>query len=94
MANVAVKNVVRRPRPVIDDLPALTGTPTQLSFPSTHAATSFAGARALTAAGLPAGPLRALAVSLALSRLYLGVHYPTDIVAGATLGHVVGGFAR
>ena len=92
--NVGIKNVVRRRRPELPGLPPLVGTPTGLSFPSTHAATSFAGARALAGAGLPAVPLRLLAVSLAASRLYLGVHYPTDIVAGAALGHVVGGFAR
>ena len=88
--NVAIKNVVRRRRPQLEGLPPLVGTPTGLSFPSTHAVTSFAGARALAAAGLPAGPLHVLAVSLAASRLYLGVHYPSDIVAGATLGHVLG----
>jgi undecaprenyl-diphosphatase len=91
VANVAIKNVVRRRRPQLPDLPPLVGTPTGLSFPSTHAATSFAGARALGAAGLPSGALHALAVSLAASRLYLGVHYPSDIAAGAALGHVVGG---
>jgi membrane-associated phospholipid phosphatase len=91
--NVAIKNVVRRRRPQLPDLPPLVGTPTGLSFPSTHSATGFAGARALAAAGLPAVPLHVLAASLAASRLYLGVHYPSDIAAGAALGHVVGGFA-
>ena len=78
--NVAIKNVVRRRRPTLEGLPPLVGTPTGLSFPSTRA-------------GLPAVPLRALAASLALSRLYLGVHYPSDIAAGAALGHVLGGLA-
>ena len=59
--NVAIKNVVRRRRPTLEGLPPLVGTPTGLSFPSTHAGTSFAGARALARAGLPAVPLRALA---------------------------------
>ena len=92
--DVAIKNVVRRRRPELPGLPPLVGTPTGLSFPSTHSATSFAGARALAGAGMPALPLRLLAASLAASRLYLGVHYPSDIAAGAALGHVVGGFAR
>lgn len=91
--NVAIKNVVRRRRPTLEGLPPLVGTPTGLAFPSTHVGTSFAGARALARAGLPAVPLRALAASLALSRLYLGVHYPSDIAAGAALGHVLGGLA-
>jgi membrane-associated phospholipid phosphatase len=71
----------------------LVGTPTQLSYPSTHAATCFAGAGALSRA-LPAAPLYALAVPLALSRLYLGVHYPSDTVAGAVLGASVAELAR
>ena len=84
--NTTVKLIVRRPRPQLPGLPALTSTPTQLSFPSAHASTSFAGARAYTHLGLPAPPLYALAALLAASRLYLGVHYPSDIIAGALLG--------
>jgi membrane-associated phospholipid phosphatase len=97
--NTAIKLVVRRPRPELPGLPPLTGTPTQLSFPSAHASTSFAGARAYTRIGspahpLPAAPLYALAVSLACSRLYLGVHYPSDILAGALLGTATAAVAR
>jgi membrane-associated phospholipid phosphatase len=84
--NTTVKRIVRRPRPQLPGLPALTSTPTQLSFPSAHASTSFAGARVYTRLGLRAPPLYALAVLLAASRLYLGVHYPSDILAGALLG--------
>jgi undecaprenyl-diphosphatase len=92
--NTAIKLVVRRPRPVLPGLPALTGTPTRLSFPSAHASTSFAGASAYRRLGLPAAPLYALAVSLACSRLYLGVHYPSDILAGALLGTTTAAVAR
>ena len=88
-ANTAIKLVVRRPRPRLRGLPPLTGTPTQLSFPSAHASTSFAGARAFAALGVPAGPLWALAGALAASRVYLGVHYPSDIAAGALVGTLV-----
>jgi len=84
--NSAVKLLVRRRRPVLDGLPALTGTPTRLSFPSAHASTSFAGAWCFAHLGLPAAPLYALAGALAASRVYLGVHYPSDVLAGALLG--------
>ncbi len=93
--NTLVKLAVRRRRPELPGLPALTGTPTQLSFPSAHAATSFAAARMYTRLGLPAPVLYALAIKLSLSRLYLGVHYPSDVLAGAALGTVaVGGWER
>jgi decaprenylphosphoryl-5-phosphoribose phosphatase len=85
--NTAVKLAVRRRRP--DG--GLVGTPTQLSFPSAHAATSFAGARAYSRVGGPTAGLYALACGLALSRLRLGVHHPSDIVGGAVLGLLVGG---
>jgi membrane-associated phospholipid phosphatase len=87
--NTAVKLVVRRRRPQLPGLPPLTSTPTQLSFPSAHASTSFAGALAYSRLGLPVVPLYALAKGLAVSRLYLGVHYPSDVLAGALLGTAV-----
>jgi membrane-associated phospholipid phosphatase len=85
-ANTALKLVVRRPRPRLRGLPPLVGTPTQLSFPSAHATSSFAGAYAYRRLGLPAAPLYGLAAALAWSRVYLGVHYPSDVLAGAGLG--------
>jgi membrane-associated phospholipid phosphatase len=88
-ANTALKLAIRRPRPALEDLPALTGTPTKLGFPSAHASTSFAAALAYSRVGLPAAPLYGLACGLALSRLYLGVHHPSDLLAGALLGTAV-----
>jgi membrane-associated phospholipid phosphatase len=89
--NTAIKRVVGRRRPELPGLPPLTGTPTALSFPSAHASTSFAGAGVFSRLGLPALPLYTLAVGLSLSRLYLGVHYPSDVLAGVALGALASG---
>jgi undecaprenyl-diphosphatase len=93
LANTAIKLAVRRPRPQLDGLPPLTATPTQLSFPSAHATSSFAAARLYSHAGAHAAPLYALAGALAASRVYLGVHYPSDVLAGALLGNAIGEIA-
>lgn len=92
VANTAVKGWVRRARPALEDLPALAPVISGRSFPSAHASTSFAGARLLSRR-LPGPPLYGLAVAMALSRPYLGVHYPSDVVAGALLGDVIGRLA-
>ena len=94
VANTVVKQTVRRARPVLEEeLPALVPVLSGRSYPSAHSSTSFAGARALSEV-LPAPPLYALACAMALSRPYLGVHYPSDIAAGAMLGTVLGAAGR
>ena len=79
---------MRRARPQLPGLEPLTPTVSRLSFPSAHATTSFAAARAFSAVA-PGAPLYAVAGAFALSRPYLGVHYPSDVVAGAVLGTAI-----
>jgi undecaprenyl-diphosphatase len=86
--NYAVKVTTRRRRPELPGLPPLTGTVSGLSLPSAHATSSFAAARAFRGL-LPAGVLYLAAAAFAVSRPYLGVHYPSDVLAGAALGTVV-----
>jgi undecaprenyl-diphosphatase len=71
-----------------EELPHLVPTLSGRSYPSAHATTSFAGAGALARAW-PAPPLYALACAVAFTRPYLGVHYPSDVVAGALLGRAL-----
>jgi membrane-associated phospholipid phosphatase len=88
LANTVVKALVRRARPVLEELPALSPTLYGRSYPSAHASTSFAAAGALSQA-LPRGPLYAAAFLMALTRPYIGVHYPSDVIAGAIFGRAV-----
>jgi undecaprenyl-diphosphatase len=95
VVNLGVKQVRPRRRPDRDhsELPAgrLVPMPTSSSFPSGHAASAFAFASAVGAEmpGL-ALPLRALALSVAYSRVHTGVHYPSDTLIGGLIGTVVG----
>ncbi len=93
LTSSSIKAAIGRPRPAVPDLPKLMATPTGLSFPSSHSSSSFAAAQAYSAL-LPTGPLYAVAVPMALSRLFLGVHYPSDILAGAALGTLLGRIGR
>ena len=90
--NALIKGAVDRSRPpAAIDLQALIGVPGSSSFPSGHAMTAFAaaGAIAVLAPRLRL-PALALAALVAFSRVYLGVHFWLDIVAGAALGLAIG----
>ena len=91
-ANQLVKLAFRRPRPDVEGLPPLTGTLSNRSYPSAHAATSAAAARMLSPLTGPV--VYPAAVCMALSRLYLGVHWPSDTLAGFALGTAVGELAQ
>lgn len=92
-ASIAVKRVVRRPRPDHESVEVLVGTPSKLSFPSSHATSTTAAA--VLYSGLTGRNLvPALVPPMLASRLVLGVHYPTDVLAGAALGGMVGALLR
>ena len=88
--NYGIKLLVRRPRPVLDGLPALGGAPSSLSFPSAHATSSFAVATAMFRVDPATAGAFAVAFALALGRPYLGMHYPSDVLVGAVLGMALG----
>ncbi len=87
-ANVVAKTLIRRARPLLEDLPPLSPTISGLSTPSAHASTSAAAASALSDA-LPRLPVYSAALVMALSRPYIGVHYPSDTAAGIALGLLI-----
>jgi membrane-associated phospholipid phosphatase len=88
-----LKQITERARPPLADpsIEALVGVPESTSFPSGHAASAFAAAT-VVAVLYPRlrAPLFALAVMVALSRVYLGVHFWSDIFVGSLLGVAIG----
>ncbi|MGW7098990.1 phosphatase PAP2 family protein [Streptomyces sp. NPDC054838] len=92
--NTVGKWSVRRARPVLDGVPAVRRLSTQpwtTSFPSGHSASAFAFTTGLALEAPGWGALLApAAASVAFSRVYTGVHYPSDVVAGAALGVAAG----
>lgn len=89
-ASVVVKRIIRRPRPHHPMVRTGVETPSKLSFPSSHATSTTAALVALLRLGLVPPQLRwapKLGIpAIMLSRLVLGVHYPTDVTVGAMLG--------
>lgn len=93
IGNGIVKNVVARPRPcwINPDFPLLIPCPTDFSFPSGHTQSSMIAATILTMENKKWGyVVIPLAVLISLSRLYLYVHFPTDVLAGAIMGITIG----
>ena len=91
-ANYLVKVAVRRPRPDLGRrLAPLAGAPSALSFPSAHATSSLAAATAMGRVAPAARlPLYSLAALVCVTRPYLGMHYPSDVLGGVALGLVLG----
>ena len=91
LANYAVKILVGRERPLVEEHPPLARAPSKLSFPSAHSTSAVAAAIAIgrVAPGTRA-PLYGLAAAICLGRPYLGMHYPTDVLAGVALGALIG----
>lgn len=86
-----VKLLVGRSRPILDGHPPLAPAPTRLSFPSGHTTSAFAAAGALSRIDRRLGALSyGLAVLIGAGRPYLGMHYPSDVLAGAALGWAIG----
>lgn len=93
IGNAAIKNIVMRPRPCWIDPPALMLIPVPMdySFPSGHSLAGFIGASVLFMTRRLWGIIAfIIAAIIAFSRIYLFVHFPTDVLAGIALGLVIG----
>ncbi len=87
-AAVVIKRVVKRERPHHPAIAVNVGTPSRLSFPSAHATSTTAASILLArTTGLPLPAV--LVPPMALSRLVLGVHYPSDVFTGVAVGAIV-----
>lgn len=95
LASMGIKRVVRRPRPGAAEYEPLVRTAGRHSFPSSHAASAAAAAVAFGALRPTARRLAApAAAAMCVSRLIVGVHYPTDVAAGALLGAATAALGR
>ena len=89
--NYLLKLAVRRPRPDLgEELPPLGGAPSSLSFPSAHAVSSFAVAVAMFRVDPATAAALVVAFAISIGRPYLGMHYPSDVAAGAFIGVAIG----
>ncbi|WP_297520712.1 phosphatase PAP2 family protein [uncultured Clostridium sp.] len=86
-----LKDLIQRPRPflTLTNLHPLISLPTSYSFPSGHASSAFAGALIIAYMLKKwAIPAYITAILIAFSRVYVGVHYPSDIIIGSILGTI------
>lgn len=93
IGNLLLKNIVARPRPcwINESVNMLISIPTDSSFPSGHTMSAFAAAAVIMYTNRKWGiAAYILAVLIAFSRLYLYVHFPTDVMAGAVIGTAIG----
>lgn len=84
-ASVVLKRIVRRKRPHDPRIRVGVATPSRLSFPSSHSTSTAAALTSMSRISGNAAPMAGIPVMM-LSRLVLGVHYPTDVLAGVALG--------
>ncbi len=87
--SIVVKQVVRRHRPSDPRIQVLVSTPGDWSFPSSHAASTTAAAVAYSGLLARRWPLFSIPLMMT-SRVILGVHYPSDVLAGALIGAAMG----
>ncbi|NQX29191.1 phosphatase PAP2 family protein [Microbacteriaceae bacterium VKM Ac-2854] len=90
-ASVVIKRFVRRPRPAGEGVNVLGKAPSKLSFPSSHASSTAAAAFVFTLMLPGLWPLAVLvALAMGMARIVLGMHFPTDVLAGYALGVCAG----
>ena len=93
LGQYGLKNLISRPRPCQIDtaFPLLVSRPSSSSFPSTHSAWAFGGATAIFLQHRKAGiAAYVAAILIGFSRLYLFLHFPTDVLFGAAMGVALG----
>lgn len=95
IVNGAVKSMFRRERPPDRDRPLRLRQPLTSSFPSGHASAAFCAAAVLSMRRPRARPLwYAMAAVVSASRVYVGIHHPSDVIGGAAVGVVLGRAGR